>query len=215
MLQRIAHECQEIGGEERSAEYAAHHAKYARMQFKAFLAGLQRQTNLRLATGRFLEIGSGPGFLTAIMAEHYPQAELTALELSPDMIAIARNVVAHSPHPSRVKFIAGSVDDRSLMSRLGKFDLVYSTFSLHHWEHPVQAIKTMYRALISGGLMLLHDFIRVPWLYLLPAQSGFIKSIRAAYRVDELKQMLQSADVPDYDIRTPFPFFWQTVSATA
>jgi ubiquinone/menaquinone biosynthesis C-methylase UbiE len=150
-----------------------------------------------------------------MVAEAFPLAEMNALELSPDMIKIAREVVNRSQHTSRVRFVHGSVDDAALMGRLGKFDLVYSTFSLHHWEHPVRAICAMYKALGKGGLMLLHDFKRVPWLYLLPGHGGFIGSIRASYRPREIQGMMQQAHIDRYEMKTPFPYFWHTVSATA
>jgi SAM-dependent methyltransferase len=215
MMKRIPHSSQEISGEAKTAEYVQHHEKHARTQFKAFMAELDRQQRRRpLANGRFLEIGSGPGFLTAMLADRHPRAEMNALELSPDMIAIAKTVVGRTQHPSRVRFIEGSVDDDSLMARLGKFDLVYSTFSLHHWDHPVEALKSMYRVLRKDGLLMLHDMKRVSWLYLVPARNGFINSIRAAYQRSEIKDMMRRAGINDFSIKTPFPYFWQTVLST-
>ena len=132
MLKRIPHGSQDISGELEAQEYTQHHEKYARAQFKDFMVELARQQQLHrsLTDGRFLEIGSGPGFLTAIMADAYPQAEINALELSPDMISIAKSVVRRTQPSSRVRFVEGSMIDKSIMAHLGKFDLVYSTFSL-------------------------------------------------------------------------------------
>ena len=216
MLKRIPHGSQDISGELNTKEYMQNHEKHANMQFKAFRAEMERQKQVRqsLAGGRFLEIGSGPGFLTSIMAGQYPLAEINALELSPDMIAMAKKVVGRTQPSCRVRFIEGSVDDCSLMVHLGKFDLVYSTFSLHHWEHPVQAIKAMYRTLRKGGLMILHDLKRVSWLYLLPTRNGFFNSIRAAYRPGEIRDMIKRASIKDFRIKTPFPYFWHTILIT-
>lgn len=213
MLKRIPHNRQDISGELETKEYTQDHEKHARAQFKAFMVEMARQQQMHrsLISGRFLEIGSGPGFLTAMMAERYLQAEINALELSPDMISIAKTVVGRTQSSSRVRFIEGSVDDRSLMAQLGKFDLVYSTFSLHHWEKPVQAIKSMYRSLRKGGLVMLHDLKRVPWLYLFPARNGFMNSIRAAYRPGEIKTMMSRARIDNFKIKTPFPYFWHTI----
>ena len=215
MMKRIPHTSQELSGELKTKEYVQHHEKHARTQFKAFLAELARQQSRgSLTGGRFLEIGSGPGFLTAMVADQYPQAEMNALELSPDMIAIAKTVVGRTQPPSRVRFIEGSVDDGSLMPSLGKFDLVYSTFSLHHWEHPVRAITSMYRALRKDGLMMLFDLKRVAWLYLMPARNGFLNSVRAAYRRGEIKNMMTRAGINDFKIQTHFPYFWHTILST-
>lgn len=216
MLKRIPHSSQDMGGERKTKEYVQHHQKYTRVQFRVFMKELARQyTRLQFPLdGRFLEIGPGPGFLTAIMASHYSQAEMNALELSADMISTAKQVLGRTQPACRVRFIEGSVDDKSLMIHLGKFDLVYSTFSLHHWEKPVQAMKTMYRALKQGGLMMLHDLKRVPWLYLLPVRNGFIDSIRASYRPVEITRMLSEAGIGNAAIMTPFPYFWQTITIT-
>jgi ubiquinone/menaquinone biosynthesis C-methylase UbiE len=216
MMKRIPHSSQDISGEPKTKEYLQHHQKYARIQLRSFLRELTQQYMGRQLPrdGRFLEIGPGAGFLTAMMAKQYPQAEMNALELSADMIATAKDVVDQTQPASRVRFIEGSVDDKSLMIHLGKFDLVYSTFSLHHWENPVQAMKTTYRAVKEGGLMMLHDLKRVPWLYLLPVRNGFIDSVRAAYQPGEVWHMLSEAGIDDAAIKTPFPYFWHTVLIT-
>ncbi len=213
MFERIPHNSADISGDLKVKEYALSHEKHGLTQFMAFLNELARQKKRRqlLKVGRFLEIGSGPGFLTRIMADRFPQAEINALELSPHMIAMAKKVVSRTQPSSRVRFIEGSVDNLCFMAHLGKFDLVYSTFSLHHWEYPVKAIKSMYHALRRGGLMMLHDLKRVSWLYSLPSQDGFISSIRAAYRPAEIKKMMALAGIKDFRIKTPFPYFWHTI----
>ena len=213
MFKRIPHTSADISGDREVKEYVQSHEKHGQTQFKAFLNELTRQEKKRelLKGGRFLEIGSGPGFLTKIMADSYPQAELNALELSPHMIAMAKKVVSRTQPPSRVRFIEGSVDNLCFMAHLGKFDLVYSTFSLHHWEYPVKGIKSLYHALKKGGVMMLHDLKRVSWLYPLPSQNGFINSIRAAYRPAEIKKMIALAGINDFRIRTAFPYFWHTI----
>ena len=75
--------------------YVQHHKKYAGFQYQPILKELaeryQQQNSQR--DNRFLEIGSGPGFLTQRIADKYPQAEINALELSGDMIDIAKTVV--------------------------------------------------------------------------------------------------------------------------
>jgi SAM-dependent methyltransferase len=215
MLKRIPHSSQDISGEIEIARYIRGHQKHKQAQFRAFLAELthQQKRNQSILNGRFLEIGSGPGFLTEIIANRYPQAEINAVELSPDMIEVAKTTVNRTQTSSRVRFLEGSIDDRSFMVHLGKFDLVYSTFSLHHWGNPINAIKHMYRALREGGLMILHDLKRVFWLYALPSRNGFISSVRAAYRPDELEHMMTMAKIKDFRIKTPFPYFWHTILA--
>jgi SAM-dependent methyltransferase len=112
----------------------------------------------------------------------------------------------------RVRFVQGSVDDQSAVSNLGKFDLVYSTFSLHHWDDPVKSLKTLYDAVGEGGMLYIHDLKRVWWLYWIPGKSGDLRAIRASYNNAEVKNMLRDAGIPDgYILKTPFPYFWHSL----
>lgn len=216
MLERIPHPSEEISGGLKTENYVKSHEKYAKTHFSAFISELAGQLKVfgSITEGRFLEIGSGPGFLTSIIADLYPRAEINALELSPDMISVAKDIVTRTQPSSRVRFIKGSVEDESLMARLGKFDLVYSTFSMHHWERPVQAMKSMHKALRNRGLLMVHDLKRVSLLYLLPLQNGLINSIRAAYRPVEIRNIMLGAGIRDFEIKTHFPYFWYTILAT-
>lgn len=60
---------------------------YHRLQEK-FLFDLLRAS--RMAMDRILEIGCGFGRVTRLLAEHFPNARITALDLSPDQLANAR-----------------------------------------------------------------------------------------------------------------------------
>jgi SAM-dependent methyltransferase len=44
-------------------------------------------------TGKFLEIGPGPAVLTTMVAQAIPEAHITAVEISPGMITVAREHV--------------------------------------------------------------------------------------------------------------------------
>ena len=46
------------------------------------------------------------------------------------------------------------------------------------------------------------DLRRVWWLYLLPGNGGFISSIRASYRPDEIKDIFTDLGVTKYEIQT-------------
>lgn len=75
---------------------------------------------------RFLEIGCGTGRLTKFMALAYPQAEITALDISPFYLATARENLRGFPRVSYVKGAGENLDFRT-----GTFDLVYSCFLFH------------------------------------------------------------------------------------
>ena len=106
-----------------------------------------------------------------------------------------------------VNFIEGNVYDENLMNSLGKFNFVYSTYSLHHWKDPVNAFRIIYNSVVAeDGLMVIHDLRRTGLLYHLPLNNGVIESVKAAYIPDEISTMLNNIGISNYTINTPFPF---------
>ena len=71
-----------------SARAYAEHARSSMMQ-RGYHEIADRIGELGV-DGAFLEVGAGPVVLTAIVARAVPQAHITAVELSPDMITVAR-----------------------------------------------------------------------------------------------------------------------------
>ena len=100
----------------------------------------------------------------------------------------------------------GDAADAGLLQSLGKFDLIYSTYSLHHWENPRQVIDNLMTALADDGVLFIHDLRRVWWLYWVPSQSGFFRSIRGAYVKEEVAEMLAGFNPESYEIKNELPF---------
>ena len=100
-----------------------------------------------------------------------------------------------------------------MMEGLGKFDLVYSTFSLHHWKDPGISISNLWNAVKDNGILYTHDFKRVWWLCFLPLKGGEIGSVRASYTPEEIRVVLQELGITNYKIKTLFPFFLQSIIA--
>jgi len=177
---------------------------------------MQRVYNLILGeisrlgvTGKFLEIGPGPAVLTTIVAQAIPKAHITAVEISPGMITVAREHVEREGLADRIDLVEGDANDTELLEQLGCFDLVYSTYTLHHWDHPETTIKNLLWAIVPGGILLIHDLKRVWWLYWIPSQEGFITSIKAAYTPAEIRELLIRIGVDRYEIKNGL--FWQSI----
>jgi predicted O-methyltransferase YrrM len=209
MTKRIPHKDDGIFSKESTALYVEGHEKKMRTHFNAFLKELE---SLRMHK-RFLEIGSGTGFLTTLVAKKAPHARITALELSPEMVHSARLHVKEEGLDDRVQIIQGNAESTGMLQSLGPFDLVYSTFSLHHWKRPLRVIKNLYHTVADKGTLFIHDLIRVWWLYHLPPKSGFLESVRAAYAPKEIQTMFNQLDIRNYRLKIPFPYFWMSVVA--
>ena len=98
-----------------------------------------------------LDVGTGPGVLLVELGRLRPDLRLTGVDLSADMVAIAtRNV--HEAAQVRV------ADAADLPFQDDSFDLIVSTFSLHHWSDPDTAGDELRRVLRPAGSIYVYDF---------------------------------------------------------
>ena len=75
---------------------------------------------------RILDIGAGTGLLSALLLQRYPEASLTALDISEQMLNVAKKRFAGNPN---VRYITGDYVTTNLG---GRYDLICSALSIHH-----------------------------------------------------------------------------------
>ena len=71
--------------------------------------------------GKILDVGAGCGVIALMMAQRYPEAEITAVEIDPGAADEMRVNVAHSPWEGRIAVVNGDFRDVE-----GRFDLIVS-----------------------------------------------------------------------------------------
>jgi 2-polyprenyl-3-methyl-5-hydroxy-6-metoxy-1,4-benzoquinol methylase len=209
MTNRVAQSQGAITGADKARDYAEKHKKYARLMYGDLLKTI-KALNI---SGRCLDVGAGPGLLSIMIAKEHPDITVTAIDLSPDMAAVAGDYIRESGLEDRINYVVGDVGDERLMGKLGKFDLVYSTFSLNHWESPEKSIRNLWKAVANNGKLYLYDFRRLGWLCSLPLKMSEMRSMKAAFTPDEARTMLERAGVTDYSVKVPFPFLFQSIIA--
>jgi ubiquinone/menaquinone biosynthesis C-methylase UbiE len=104
-----------------------------------------------------LEVGSGPGRLAARLAALAPEIRVTGVDITPEMVARANALAARSGLAGRVAFRVGDVANLPLPD--ASFDVVVSTFSLHHWPDPGRGLAEIYRVLRPGGVARIYDVV--------------------------------------------------------
>jgi ubiquinone/menaquinone biosynthesis C-methylase UbiE len=115
--------------------------------------------------GAVLDVGTGPGVLLVEIARRRPDLRLTGIDLSPDMIAAAqRNLRAFGERAD-----ARTADVADLPFPDDSFDVVVSSFSLHHWDDPEAAVPELARVLRPGGRFYVYDFGFAPFEKLVAA----------------------------------------------
>ncbi len=196
-----------IGGMENARAYAEAHRKYAGVMYGNLAQDIARLN----ISGRYLEMGSGPGFLAMMIAQRNPNIEITAVDISPDMIEVAGEFIREKHLDKRIRCLLGDVGDEQFMRSLGAFNLVYTTFSLHHWKDTASAVRNLWNAVQAGGVLYILDFKRIDWLCSLPVNWRELESMRASYSSKQVEAILRETDIPNYRIKTSFPYLFQTI----
>ncbi|MCD4828185.1 MAG: class I SAM-dependent methyltransferase [Candidatus Cloacimonetes bacterium] len=191
---------------EASGEYLNDAKKASKTKYRHFMATLKKLD----VKGKYLEIGSGVGILTQDIAIQHPNAEIMAYDILSEMTELSRQDLSEDLR-KRISYETGDACDENSIKDLGGFNLIYSAFTLHHWDNAELAIKNLYSLLNDEGILYIYDLKRVMWLYYIKSESGFFNSIRAAYRLSEIKKILSKIGIKNYRIRTILPFFIQSV----
>lgn len=115
-----------------------------------------------------LDVGTGPGHLLVEMARVRPDLQLTGVDLAPGMIDVARRNLAGLG--GRAVAVVGDV--RDLPFEDGTFDLIVSTFSLHHWANATDGGAELARVLRPGGQIRIYDLRSAPFGALYTGVTG-------------------------------------------
>jgi len=154
--------------------------------------------------GRFLEIGPGNGIMTRLVAEKIKPYEIVCLDSSGELIVPAEEYIDEAGLGNRISFKKGKVEDSIKLNSLGKFNLIYSSYSLHHWDDAEQGFSNLYNSLSQEGILFIHDFYRSGIFSRIKAGGGIGASVRAAYTPEEIAVILNKLNVKAYNIRTKY-----------
>ena len=109
----------------------------------------------RLPTGaRVLDVGCGPGTITADLAARVPGGQVTGIDAAQDVLAEARRE-ADRRGQANVRFETGDV--YRLAYAVGTIDVVHAHQLLQHLSDPVRALTEMRRVCRPGGLVAARD----------------------------------------------------------
>lgn len=97
-----------------------------------------------------LDVGCGSGTITAGLAAYMPHGRITALDLSPDILARARRV-AEGRGVTTIDFQQGSVYALPFPDR--SFDVVHASMVTVHLADPLRAFREMLRVAKPGGVV--------------------------------------------------------------
>ena len=194
-------------GQDQAAAYAAtdwaeSHGKvpvYFRERFPGF------------SLGHVLDLGCGTGDVTVRFAQAFPAVTVLGVDGSDAMLAFARQRVHEEGLETRVRLEKHYLPDASLEKQ--DCDAVISNSLLHHVQDPVALWRTAAKCVRPNSPVLVVDLLRpadpetVIRLVNQHAEDApsllrrdFIASLHAAYTLDEVRQQLIAAGLPQFRV---------------
>jgi ubiquinone/menaquinone biosynthesis C-methylase UbiE len=105
----------------------------------------------KMGKGTILDLGSGTGYLSIEIARRAPGLQVCGIDLSRQMVKIARR---HAKGIDNARFVFGNA--AKLPFKDNSIDLVVSTGASHHWKTPRMIFDECWRVLKTG---------REAWIY--------------------------------------------------
>ena len=106
----------------------------------------------KMGNGNILDLGSGTGYLAIEIAKKAPGLQIYGIDLSRQMVKIARR---HARGVDNAQFVFGNA--ARLPFKDNSIDLVVSTGASHHWKTPRLVFDECYRVLKAGGEAWIYD----------------------------------------------------------
>ncbi len=161
-----------------------------------------------ITAGHALEVGPGPGYLGLEWLKATGGTILTGLDISADMIAVARNNAREYGFQDRVTYVESHA--QTMPFEDNHFDAVFTNGSLHEWADPVPVMNEIARVLKPGGRYFISDLRRdmnpllrgFMWIGCQPKQMrpGLLTSINAAYTPAELRGLVNTSELPSPEV---------------
>jgi ubiquinone/menaquinone biosynthesis C-methylase UbiE len=179
-------------------------ANYIERSIKATISRLAISHNSNI-----LDFGCGTGALLQSLLSLAPDAKLTGLDFSPEMLDIAKAKLKDS-----AELLLGSADHLPFAEE--SFDLVISTSAFHYFPNPLQVMTEATRVLKTNGRLVITDWCYDYWTCRL-LDFWLHLSNRAhyhTYRVKEFQDMFKAQGLAQITIeRYKIDWFWGMMTA--
>lgn len=160
---------------------------------------------------KILDLGCGPGNITFLLSQKFPEAQITGIDGSQPMLDLAFKKQAESSLHSNITFKKILIPNPILEK--GEYDIVVSNSLLHHIHKPDLFWKTVKSATKTGGFIYVVDLFRpvsvqvaknIVRQYTNEApkilQKDFYHSLLAAFTPEEISLQLKKNDLSTLEI---------------
>ena len=198
-----------------SPEVAAAFEKVSNfLPFKLLYRKVLSQLKLFNLKDSFVDVGCGSGNLIIQVAREYPSLDLIGVDLSSEILELAKKKAVENNLNEKIGFKIGSVENLPFPDK--SVDFVLSTLSLHHWKDPKHAFEEIFRVLKDGGVLLTFDFrrdarkffyalLKFATKVVVPKALKKINeplgSLKAGYNFSEIRQIISQTSFINVDIK--------------
>lgn len=121
---------------------------FARKAFDRYYLETAREIVSHCPEGRILDVGCGPGYLPVQIARLSETIRVDGLDLSPRMVALAKNNASSLNVEARLNFFLSNGNALAIADE--SYDMIISTGVFHSLKKPVIFINECYRVLKPG-----------------------------------------------------------------
>lgn len=157
---------------------------------------------------RVLDLGSGPGVTTALLAEAFPEAQVVAVDRSRGLLALAQERAESEGVAERV--VVHVADLATDLGDVGQADVIWASMVLHHLANREEAIRRFADRLRPGGLLAIVEagttssFLPDELSVGRRGLDGRLAAAAAEGRASRRKALPDSTESDDADIATLF-----------
>lgn len=188
--------------------YDMRHRGISRIMYAPFL---RRITSLN-PQGTCLEVGAGTGLFTRLFAKRFPDARITAIDISKNMAERAIHMIEETGLSKRIEYLICDAADSEVITYLGPFDFICSVYSLHHWEEPTKIMENLIGSLNPGGILFIGDLRRTALFSPVHGRRANPDSPIAPYSRAELARLAALLPAGKYEIHSTFPYLIQSLT---
>ena len=174
-------------------------------------AFVNRLIDLGISDGHFLDLGTGTARIPIILAKRAPNIQITAIDLSSNMLNIGQKHVNQAELTNRI--LLEKADAKNLPYTNKSFDGVFSNSIIHHIPDPSSVILEIKRVLKPQGLLYIQDLLRLESTMAIEKivdtyakdetqyqRKLFRDSLFAALTVDEVETIIRKTEVTNTKI---------------
>lgn len=145
----------------------------------------------RAKAHKIMDVATGTGDLAIAMAKRVDRTQILGVDLSEEMLAVARRKIEKQGLEERIMLEKGDAENLSMVAS-ESIDAIIVAFGVRNFENIERGLSELYRTLKPGGKLVVLEFSMpknrlVRWVYsqyahrLLPRIGGMISKDKQAY----------------------------------